>query len=83
TGLADWTAVNDLRTAHYPLLPIFAAELITAFLDQYFKLIVAMGPVELQPDKRGLSVKFTMHSKTEPSVAAVPHKPEIETEMFE
>ncbi|MHB8604026.1 MAG: hypothetical protein ACYDCK_02125, partial [Thermoplasmatota archaeon] len=68
-GLADWDSISDLRELHYPLLPVFTAEIIAAFLDQYFKLITAVSPPELQPEKRGLTVRFTMHSKTEAALA--------------
>lgn len=74
-NLADWDAVADLRELHYPLLPIFMNELILAFLDQYFKLIVAMEPVELVPEKRGLRIRFTTHERNETAQVHVSERP--------
>lgn len=74
-NLADWDAIADLRELHYPLLPIFMNELILAFLDQYFKLIVAMEPVELVPEKRGLRIRFTTHERNETASVHVTERP--------
>lgn len=74
-NLADWDAIADLRELHYPLLPIFMNELILAFLDQYFKLIVAMEPVELVPEKRGLRIRFTTHERSEAAAVHVTERP--------
>jgi hypothetical protein len=63
-GLADYDAVHELRTMHYPLLPIFVGEMLQAIVDQYFRLRVTMSPIEWQEQKRGFTLPFSMHEPT-------------------
>lgn len=65
-GLADFDAVHELRTMHYPLLPIFLGEMMIAIIDQYFRMRVTTEPIEFQEQKRGFNLPFSIH---EPTVA--------------
>ncbi|HVL49056.1 MAG TPA: hypothetical protein VM889_10905, partial [Candidatus Thermoplasmatota archaeon] len=78
-GLRQWNSVAELRDLHYPTLPIFLVELVTAFLDQFFKMTVAAEPLQVDEEKRSLSFKFSYRSKFE-SVAplAIPESRPLE-----
>ena len=62
-GLADFDAVWSLREMHYPLLPVFLGAMLEAIVDQYFGLKVALDPLEMREDKRGLNISFAMHER--------------------
>ncbi|GEM_PF-3717598 len=62
-GLADFDAVHSLREMHYPLLPIFLGEMLEAIVDQYFQLKVTVEPLEMQEQKRGFTLPFSLHER--------------------
>lgn len=62
-GLADFDAVHSLREMHYPLLPIFLGEMLEAIVDQYFQLKVTTEPIEMQDQKRGFTLPFSLHER--------------------
>lgn len=72
-GLADYDAVHELRTMHYPLLPIFLGEMLVAIIDQYFHLRVTMEPLEFQEQKRGFTLPFAIHEQmAAPEISRLP-----------
>jgi hypothetical protein len=72
-GLADFDAVHELRTMHYPLLPIFLGEMLVAIVDQYFHLRVSTEPMEMQEQKRGFILPFAIHEQTAtPEISRLP-----------
>lgn len=68
-GLADFDAVHSLREMHYPLLPIFLGEMLEAIVDQYFQLKVTVEPLEMQDQKRGFTLPFSLHERPAETVA--------------
>ena len=72
-GLADFDALHELRAMHYPLLPIFLGEMLSAIVDQYFGMVVTMEPIELSEAKRGMNIPFSIHERpTAPEVSRLP-----------
>lgn len=72
-GLADFDAVHELRTMHYPLLPIFLGEMLIAIVDQYFHLRVSTEPIEMQEQKRGFVLPFSIHEHmAAPEISRMP-----------
>lgn len=72
-GLADFDALHELRAMHYPLLPIFLGEMLSAIVDQYFHMVVTMEPLELNEQKRGMNIPFSLHERpTAPEVSRLP-----------
>jgi hypothetical protein len=73
SGLADFDAVHELRSMHYPLLPIFLGEMLVAIVDQYFHLRVTMDPLEFQEQKRGFVLPFSIHEQmAAPEISKLP-----------
>jgi hypothetical protein len=79
-GLADWDAVLEIRHLGYPLVPILTADLIAAFMDTQFKMATALQPTQLEPEKRGLSVKFSFVPKEALLGERVAETPKLEIE---
>lgn len=82
-GLADFDALHELRSMHYPLLPFFLGEMLTAIMDQYFNLRVTMGQMEIHEQKRGVSIPFQLHEKPTAVVPSTIVSPTYRLDEFE
>ncbi|MHB8586509.1 MAG: hypothetical protein ACYDDF_11845 [Thermoplasmatota archaeon] len=80
TGLADWDAVLEIRHLGYPLVPILTGEIVVAFLDTQFRMATALQPTQLEPERRGLTVKFSFVPKESLIAERVAETPKIQLE---
>lgn len=77
TGLADWDAVLEIRHLGYPLVPVLTPELVATFLDTQFKMATALQPLLLEPERRGVTVKFNFVPKESLVLERVQEAPKL------
>lgn len=80
TGLSDWDAVLEIRHLGYPLVPVLTPELVANFLDTQFKMATALQPLLLEPERRGVTVKFSFVPKESLTIERVPEAPKLAIE---